>query len=109
MTISIKERSKERTDSVFVMKLKEQMTLHDVNQVDIANTLGYSPQYVSDVLNGRRDPFNIKSILILANTYRFDRKELLLGRVWTLKRIEVPHFATYKQVERALGLVMNGG
>jgi predicted XRE-type DNA-binding protein len=94
-----------RNDSVFVRTLKEEMTRLDVNQADIAYALKISQQFVSDVMRGRRYPFYPHQLTQLAQQYGFDMKKLLLARAWSVKRLDIPQFATYEQVEEAFQLL----
>ena len=37
-------------------ELVGKLHLHGITQLELANELGYSPEYVSSVLNGKRSP-----------------------------------------------------
>lgn len=99
--------TRKRNDSVFTRVLREEMERRDVIQIDLAKTLEVSPQYVSDVLAQRRGPFSPSGLLKLREKYHFDLCKLLTARAWTLKKIDVPHFVTYRQVEKVVGGLLN--
>ncbi len=93
--------------TVFAMTLQEMMDEHKLNQVDIAYALGKSPQYINDVLHGRRDPLRTDQLIRLKHLYHFDSTRLLIARAWSLKKIDIPATASLRQVERAVrGLAM---
>ena len=91
--------------TVFARAMREEMDKHNVNQADIAYALKISAQYVSDVMRNRRYPFDITQIYQLYQTFGFDLKKLSLARAWTVKQINIPHFATWEQVEEAIEIL----
>jgi transcriptional regulator with XRE-family HTH domain len=101
------QTDKRKRESVFTTRLKEEMAVHNITQADIASTLQCSPTLVNDVIHERRNPFSVKDILTLCDVYGFDKLTLLTARAWSLKRVEVPAFATYKQVEQVVSKFMN--
>jgi len=95
----------ETRETMFVCTLKEMMAQKDVNQADIAHVLRKSPQYVSDVLRARRDPFLPKQLGQLCDAYGFDLHKLLVARAWTMHLIDIPKAATYEHIVRAVRIV----
>ena len=91
-----------RNYSVFALCLQEMMDEHKLAQVDIAYALDVSPQYINDILRNRRDPLRTDQLIRLKHLYHFDLARLLIARAWSVKKIEVPAAATFKQVEKAV-------
>ncbi len=91
--------------TVFATAMREEMARLNVNQADIAYCLKISQQYVSDVMRDRRYPFEMSQLYQLYKAYGFDVKKLSLARAWTLRVIDVPHFATWQQVEEAIDVL----
>jgi hypothetical protein len=83
------------------------MDEHKLNQTDIANGLGVSPQYINDVLHNRRDPLKTAQLVKLKHLYHFDLARLIIARAWTRKKIDVPPTASLKQVEKAVKGLMS--
>lgn len=96
---------KDRT-TVFMVAMKEAMDGANLSQADIAVFLKLSPQYVSDVLRGKRGPFDLAQLLLLKKARKqFDLESLTLARAWTLKRIDIPFDATMEEVEEVLRIL----
>jgi len=96
-----------RNYSVFALCLQEMMDEHKLNQADIAYALDISPQYINDVMHNRRDPLKVDQLVRLKHLYHFDLAPLLVTRAWTIKKIDVPAAATFKQVEKAVKGLMS--
>jgi hypothetical protein len=96
-----REPTESQAASIFVRTLKTMMedACPPVSQADIAFTLAMSPQYVCDVLKGRRHPFQAGELAKLSTVYGFDLTGLLTARAWVLRKIDLPPFATFKQVQ----------
>ena len=92
--------------SYFTQVLREEMEGRDIIQRDIARALGVSEGYVSDVLGGGRGPLSVKHIFVLVEKFGMDKLKLLAARAWTVKRVEVPSFVKYEQVEEMVGALM---